>query len=103
MRTFSNRFVTFVPFVLFVTFLVADVTLSYFDLRRTALWLQVLFGLTNTAFTYLSMRMGFAYYGYGYFLAALITFAATFLAVAHYLNRLPYQTFVVSNSSVTAA
>lgn len=78
-----------------------SITLSYFDLRRPAVLLQVLFLVTNGLFTYISMRMGFSYYGFGYFLAALTSFAATFLVVAYYVGRLPYQTFVVSNTSVT--
>ena len=83
-----------------VLFLALSITLSYFDLRRTALRLQVLFLVTNGLFSWCTLQMGFSYYGYGYFLSAVTTFVAAFLAVAHYLNRLPYQTFVVSNASV---
>jgi uncharacterized membrane protein len=83
-----------------VLFLALSIVLSYFNLRRTTLKIQLLFLVTNTVFSYASMRMGFPYYGFGYFLAALVTFTATFLATAHYLGRLPYQTFVVSNASV---
>jgi uncharacterized membrane protein len=82
--------------------LALSITLSYFDLRRQALWLQGLFLVANGVLTWLFMALGPPYYGYGYFLSALITFAATFLVVAHYVGRLPYQTFVVSNTSVTA-
>jgi uncharacterized membrane protein len=80
--------------------LALSITLSYFDLRKTALRLQMLFLATNALFTWWTLQLGFSYYGYGYFLSALTTFVATFLAVAHYLNRLPYQTFVAGNASV---
>lgn len=83
-----------------VLFLALSITLSYFDLRRTALRLHVLFLVTNGLFSWGTLHLGFSYYGYGYFLAAVTTFVATFLAVAHYLNRLPYQTFVGNNASV---
>lgn len=83
-----------------VLFLTLSIVLSYFDLRLVNLRLQLLFLVTNGVFTFVSMRMGFPYYGYGYFLAALVTFSAAFLTFAYYVNRLPYQTFVVSNSSV---
>lgn len=82
--------------------LALSIALSYFDLRRPALLLQVLFLVTNLVATYVFLQMGFPYYGYGYFLAALVTFAATFLVVAFYLDRLPYQTFVAGNTSVEA-
>ncbi len=83
-----------------VLFLGLSIVLSYFDLRMATLKLQTLFLVTNAVFTLVTLKLGFAYYGYGYFLAALITFAATFLTAAHYLDRLPYQTFVLGNSSV---
>ncbi len=86
-----------------VLFLALSITLSYFDLRRTALRLQLLFLVTNGLFSWCTLQMGFSYYGYGYFLSALTTFAAAFLAFAHYLNGLPYQTFVVANASVRDA
>lgn len=83
-----------------VLFLALSITLSYFDLRLTTLRLQLLFLVTNGVFSWCTLQMGFSYYGYGYFLSAVTTFVATFLAVAYYLNRLPDQTFVVSNASV---
>lgn len=86
-----------------VLVLALSITLSYFDLRRTTLRLQLLFLVSNAVFTWATLKMGFSYYGYGYFFSAVTTFIATFLAVAHHLNRLPYQTFVVSNASVHAS
>ena len=83
-----------------VLFLVMTILLSYFDLRRMAIVIYSIFLLTNLAFTYGSMRMGFAYYGYGYFLSALVTFVAAFSITAHFLAQLPYQTFVRNNTSI---
>ncbi len=83
-----------------VLFLGLSIVLSYFDLRMATLRLQILFLVTNGVFTFMTLKAGFPYYGYGYFLATLVTFAATFLTAAHYLKWLPYQTFVLSNSSV---
>jgi uncharacterized membrane protein len=83
-----------------VLFLALSIVLSYFNLRRTTLKIQLLFLCANAILSYVTMRLGFSYYGFGYFLATLITFTAAFLATAHYLGRLPYQTFVVSNESV---
>lgn len=83
-----------------VLFLALSIVLSYFDLRSVTLKLQLLFLVTNGVFSYVSMTLGYPYYGFGYFLSALVTFSAAFLTSAYYLDRLPYQTFVLSNTSV---
>ncbi len=86
-----------------VMFLVMTILLSYFDLRRMTLAIQTLFLVLNGIGTVVALKFGFQFYGYGYFLAAIVTFALTFLAMARVLNRLPYQTFVLSNSSLTGS
>ena len=83
-----------------VLFLTISIILSYFDLRSTALKLQLVFLFTNGVLTYIGMRLGFPFYGYGYFLSSLIAFTASFLALARFVGELPYQTFVVNNRSV---
>ena len=84
-----------------VMFLVMTILLSYFDIRRMTLAIQTLFLVLNGIGTIAAMKFGFQFYGYGYFLATIVAFALTFLAMSRVLNRLPYQTFVLSNSSLT--
>lgn len=74
--------------------------LTYMDLRLVVLGLQALFLVTNTGLTYWTVELGFRYYGYGYFLAALSTFVFATVAMYFYLDRLPFQVFVAQNSSV---
>jgi polysaccharide biosynthesis protein PelG len=76
------------------------IVLSYFDLRRITLAIAGLFLVTNGIFTLATLKLGFAYYGYGYCLSALVAFAAAFVATGHVLERLPYQAFVLRNTSV---
>jgi len=83
--------------------LVLFIVLAYFDFRRVALSLQVLFLLANAAFTLAFRELGFAWYGYGYFLAALLTFTVSYVVTHRLLAELPYQAFVRSNASVHAA
>jgi uncharacterized membrane protein len=83
-----------------VLLLVVTILLSYFDLRRAVLGVHSLFLLTNLGFSFLGMKMGFAYYGYGYFLSTLVTFVVAFSTLAHYVVQLPYQTFVRNNTSL---
>jgi uncharacterized membrane protein len=83
-------------------FLFLTILLSYFDLRTETLWLQILFCAANGGFTLLARHAGFAFYGYGYFLASVLSFTAAFFVIARHMGRLPYQTFVLNNTSVTA-
>lgn len=82
-------------FVLFLT-----VIHSYFDNRRSVLLIQGFFCVSNIAFSLVSREMGFTYYGYGYFLANLLTFALAAYTLERYVRRLPYHTFVTNNASV---
>ena len=82
-------------------FLFMTIVLSYFNSNRVALNLQILFCVANLIFTALSLQWGMAYFGYGYFLAALSACVATFVILANQLEELPYRIFVTNNSSVS--
>ncbi|OSM04916.1 exopolysaccharide Pel transporter PelG [Magnetofaba australis] len=79
------------------------ITLSYFDFRKPTLYLQLTFLVSNCVFTLISMNYGYQFYGYGYFLATVVTFLATFFTTIYLINELPYQTFVKQNASVSSA
>ena len=76
------------------------IVLAYFDFRGPVLAVQGFFLLSNASFSWISMRMGFEYYGYGFFLSCLLSFVVAYLLTAHYLSDLPYQTFVRHNRSI---
>ncbi len=84
-------------FHVFTLFLL--VLLSYFDSRTLSLFIQGVFLITNVGLTMLSIKLGFAYYGYGYFLSAFITFLIAAVFTVRYLLHLPYHSFVTSNPS----
>ena len=86
----------FQVFVLFLT-----VILSYFDHRKGVLQVQSFFCFSNIALSYLSREMGFAYYGYGYFISNLLSFMLAAYILERYLRHLPYHTFVTNNTSIT--
>ena len=86
-----------------VLFLALSILLAYFDMRRAALALQLLFLASNGLLSWGTMRLGFAYYGYGYFLSAILAASAAFLRVASLLNERPYRTFVLHNPAVRRA
>jgi uncharacterized membrane protein len=77
--------------------LFALIVLAYFECRRAALWIQLVFFVSNVVFTYISMHAGFVYYGYGYFLSSLLTFFLACLCLRHYARQLPYCEFILNN------
>ena len=85
----------FQAIILFLT-----ITLSYFDLRRRVLTIQLIFVGLNGAFSLASIRFGFSWYGYGYFLACLITCLIAFALTAGGLRRLPYLAFIGNNPTL---
>lgn len=83
-----------------VGFLFCTVILAYFDLRRRNLFAQIFYLAANSGLTLVFSRMGFAWYGYGYFLSSLLAFAVAYLLVATAVRKLPYVAFVANNPSV---
>lgn len=73
------------------------IVLAYFECRRVAMWIQFVFAVTNVLFTYITMKMGFAYYGYGYFLSSLLMFILSTWGLYHYTRQLPYVEFIINN------
>jgi uncharacterized membrane protein len=81
-------------------FLFLSIVMAYFDLRRAVLMTQLLFLALNTAGTALTVHLGFEWYGYGYFAAALISAAVAALIATDAVARLPYLTFVLNNPAL---
>lgn len=77
------------------------ILLSYFDNRRYTLLIQIFFLITNAGFTFFFMSMDFKYYGYGYFLSTVSTFVLASLITIGYVIKLPYHTFITTNTSVS--
>ena len=83
-----------------VLLLLTQAALAYFDLRRALLAVTTVFFVLNAGLTALSVQFGEEYHGYGYGLAALLTFALAYVITASSLARLPYLTFVANNAAV---
>jgi polysaccharide biosynthesis protein PelG len=77
------------------------IILSYFDHRRATLIIQVIFLISNASFTWVCLKLGFRFYGYGYFLASMVTFVCAALITMRYVNDLIYHTFITRNASVS--
>ena len=86
--------------VFHLLFVYLTILLAYLDLNRSVLWLSTLLLVSNATFTWVAREAGFAYYGYGYFLAAVTTFLVGVFVAMRYLDDLPYHTFISGNASV---
>lgn len=83
--------------------LMLTIVLHYFDSRRAVLQINLVFLLTNLVFSWASVQLGFAWYGVGYFLSCVITFALAYWLVHSAFNNMLYLAFVRQNAAVTNA
>lgn len=83
-----------------VLLLFVSIVLAYFDLRKILLFVHTIFLATSVGVSLLTLKWGFAWYGYGYVAASILTLVVAYLLLARELARLPYLAFVKSNASV---
>lgn len=83
-----------------ILFVFLTIVLAYFDLRLRLVQLTLLYLCLNGGLSWLSLSWGFAWYGYGFFLASLIAFLAALAVVVREVARLPFLTFVKNNASI---
>ena len=76
------------------------VFLLYFDLRRHALLVALVYAILSTIFTLALLPLGPAFYGYGAMLAAAVTFLLAFAILLRELPWLHYHAFVTNNTSL---
>ena len=69
------------------------IILFYFDLRHCVLRVALLFTTTNAGFSWLSIRLGFQFYGYGYTYACLTALLCAFYFLHTSVRDLEYITF----------
>lgn len=69
------------------------VILFYFDRRRSVLATVCVFVVSMTALSWLSVRLGYQFYGYGYAVSNLLTLAVAFQLLENNLRNLEYNTF----------
>lgn len=93
-QQYSIMRIGFIAAYLQTIFLILLVVLLYFDFRKEALISTVVFLCTNSVFTLVSLKLGFANYGYGYFASCLVSVPVAYFFLDRNLNRLEYLTFM---------
>ncbi len=76
-----------------VLLLVNVIILFYFDLRRSVLTVTLAFVCSNTLFSFVTTRLGFQFYGYGYTYACLISLMVGFFILDAKIRDLEFITF----------
>lgn len=83
-----------------VLLVIAMAALAYFDQRRWLLVVAATFFGLNLLLTLLGITLGTAFHGWGYAIAALLSFALAYYAAARSVAKLPFMTFIGTNASV---
>jgi uncharacterized membrane protein len=73
--------------------LILSIILLYFDFRKDVLVINLLFALSNIAFTLMTKKMGPEFYGLGQMSSCLITFAVSMVYLNVRLKKLEFLTF----------
>ncbi|KAF0807083.1 hypothetical protein A6D6_01082 [Alcanivorax xiamenensis] len=78
-----------------VVFLAIINVFCYLDQRRVLVWLTGTFLVLNVVFTLISLKLGPAFFGYGFLLALGVCVVAGLWLVNRSMGRLEYQTFML--------
>ncbi len=85
-----------------ILILFLSILLWYFDNRRDALLLHIFYFISNGVLTYISMELGFSFYGAGFALSAILSCLFAAYLIEREVTKLPYHTFVTHNTSLRA-
>ncbi len=83
-----------------VMLVIAMAALAYFDQRRWLLAVAATFFGLNLLLTLVGIALGTSFHGWGYAMAALLSFALAFYAAGRSIAKLPFMTFIGTNASV---
>ncbi len=83
-----------------VLILFTTIILSYFDCRKSNMWIFAFYFVSNTILTLVFMNMGYEYYGFGFFLASALSFFVAAAILFNHVRKLPYHAFITNNNSV---
>ena len=69
--------------------------LYYLDRKKVAMWLSIIFFVSNAIFTYISIDLGPSFFGYGYTISLLFVFVLGLIVIRNEMDRLDYETFML--------
>ncbi len=66
----------------------------YFDIKSQVVFVTATFFVLNIIFTFITLQLGYVYYGYGYLFSCLFSICLGYVFLNNYMNDLEYHTFV---------
>ncbi|MBF0252632.1 MAG: exopolysaccharide Pel transporter PelG [Candidatus Omnitrophica bacterium] len=75
--------------------LIAIIIILYFDLRKEAMIVSIVFCATNALFTWITLFLPEQFLGYGYFISCFISLITAFYLLNFKYSRLEYLTFAL--------
>lgn len=77
-----------------VLFLIALMIILYFDFKKLAMWMSLLFLILSFLFSYLNLFFDVRFLGIGYFLSSFISLIVAFYCFIYKFNRLEYDIYI---------
>jgi len=71
------------------------IIILYFNFRKSALWISLVFLISNAFFTLIASKLGFQYQGYGYFFSTFITLGMVYYIFTMKYRKIEYYTFAL--------
>jgi uncharacterized membrane protein len=78
-----------------IAFMSVLAILYYLDRKRVAMWLCIMFFVSNTVLTLYSIDYGPSMYGYGYTVSLLLVFMTSLVVIRNEMDKLDYETFML--------
>jgi len=78
-----------------IAFMSVLAILYYLDRKKVAMWLCIMFFVTNTVLTFYSIDFGPSMYGYGYTGSLLLVFMTSLVVIRNEMDKLDYETFML--------
>ena len=67
--------------------------MMYFDIKSQLVVVAAVFAVSNIVLTFLSLNLGYFFYGYGYLFACLLAVIASYILLNRHVQDLEYRTF----------
>lgn len=87
LATFGALFNIFVLLIILV--------LLYFEIRKRAVLISILFFIANLFFTYIFSNKGLEYYGWGFLIGSFVSFLLAIFILTTFLKKINYATFAL--------
>ena len=72
------------------------VIFSYFDSQDNMVKVTMTMFFSNALFTFITLKLGFPFYGYGYSLSMILTFLVGAVILIRFLDQLNYHIFITN-------